>query len=168
MQKRKRQGKELTVYKRFTSTVDLIHEDFDMFDYRTAAKLMRVKNNDNELDIPEKFWYLATPYSKYPLGIEQAYLDAAKMTALLMEHKVFVFSPIVHTHTPAKYTTGNPLTSDYWFSLDEKYIMLSKGIIVCKMKGWEESEGIKKEVELANKLKLPVIYADYMVVPKLD
>ena len=42
--------------------------------------------------------YLATPYSKYPAGLQQAFVDAAKLAALLLRSGMNVYSPIAHTH----------------------------------------------------------------------
>ena len=48
------------------------------------------------------FWYLATPYSKFPGGLDAAYVEACKAQALLIKAGVPVFCPISHTHGPAR------------------------------------------------------------------
>lgn len=65
------------------------------------------------------YWYLASPYSKYPAGIEAAFQDICKQTALLIRHKIPVYSPIAHTHPvaihgeidPTRMTSGCRRTS---------------------------------------------------------
>lgn len=42
--------------------------------------------------------YLATPYSKYPRGIEAAFVDASRLAACLVRLGISVYSPIAHTH----------------------------------------------------------------------
>ena len=42
--------------------------------------------------------YLATPYSKFPGGIQAAFIDAACIAARLLRAGVKVYSPITHTH----------------------------------------------------------------------
>ena len=41
-------------------------------------------------------WYFGTPYSKYPAGIEAAFVEAAKQAAILMLEGYKLFVPITH------------------------------------------------------------------------
>ncbi len=45
-----------------------------------------------------RYWYLATPYSKYPGGPEPACHEACKAAAWLIRHDVRCYCPIAHTH----------------------------------------------------------------------
>ena len=144
---------------------DIFEVETEEFSFKSLVKL-----NDNSVDNPEKFWYLATPYGKYKEGRHNlAYLDAARMLALLEDNDIFVFCPITHYHL-ASYHTKNYAHDDgeHWNTKCLNWVRLSKGLIVCMMEGWEESEGIKKEIELANKLNLPVYYTHFLELPKFD
>ena len=44
------------------------------------------------------FWYLASPYSKYPEGTQAAFEMACWQAGLLIRAGVPVFSPIAHSH----------------------------------------------------------------------
>lgn len=113
-------------------------------------------------------WYLCTPYSKYEAGREQAYLDAAKMTMYLQENSIHLYCPIVHSHTPNKFVSNTKLNNnhDFWLTIDKKFVKHSRGLIVCKMQGWNESKGISIEIDYAKELGLPILYTNFMEIPK--
>ena len=103
------------------------------------------------------FWYLATPYSKHPRGIEAAYNEAVAAAVICIHAGVMVFSPIAHTHAIA--TVGElPGHYEQWSQLDEAMISAAVGVIVVQMDGWEQSSGIAAEVELAERIGKPVLY----------
>lgn len=104
--------------------------------------------------------YLATPYSKYPLGIEAAFKDAAKLTARLLRVKVRAYSPIAHTHPIALYGKVDPLDHGIWLPFDEAIMAKSDAMLVAKMDGWEESRGIKHEIEFFTAAGKPIYYLD--------
>jgi hypothetical protein len=80
------------------------------------------------------------------------------MAMFLEENEAFVFSPIAHSHGMSLYASNkNKFSHDFWLTIDFKYIKLSRGLIVCKMKGWEDSFGISKEIEFAKTLQKPII-----------
>lgn len=113
------------------------------------------------------FWYLATPYSKYPAGIEWAFIDACKETALLLRAGVPIFSPIAHTHPIAVHGNINPLDHEVWLPADRPMMDAACGLIVCKMETWEKSYGIGVEIETFKAAGKPVIYMTPGVVPEL-
>jgi hypothetical protein len=103
------------------------------------------------------FYYLATPYSKYPAGLDAAYRDAATAAAVCFRSGILVFSPIAHTHVISK--VGN-LSGGFerWAALDEAMIAASAGMIVVEMDGWQESVGITAEIEMCRRLGKSVHY----------
>lgn len=106
------------------------------------------------------FWYLATPYSKYEDGLELAFQRAAKATGYLLKNKVNVYSPIAHTHPIAIYGEIDPLDYNIWLPFDEIMMAKAKGMIVYKMKGWEESYGVDHEIKYFTKHNKPIVYMD--------
>lgn len=110
-------------------------------------------------------WYLATPYSKYPAGIEAAFRDAAKATADLLRAGVSVYSPIAHTHPVAVYGKVDPFDHDIWLPFDAAMMERADGIIVLKMTTWDESRGIAYEIEAFKAAGKPIVYLDYPVAP---
>lgn len=112
------------------------------------------------------FWYLATPYSKYPTGIEEAFRDACRQTAFLIAAGIRVYSPIAHTHPVAMHGNLDPLDHKIWLPADEPFMHAAKGLIVCKMQGWGESYGIGEEIKIFKKAEKPVIYMKPFTIPE--
>ena len=103
------------------------------------------------------FWYLATPYSKHPRGRGEAFGEACRETARLLEAGVFTFSPIAHTH-PIAELCELPTGFDFWEQLDRVMIDRSAGLIVCELESWAQSEGLTREIEYARAIGKPVIH----------
>lgn len=107
------------------------------------------------------FFYLATPYSKYPGGIDAAFEEACKATASLIRKGLRVYSPIAHTHPVAKYGGIDPYSHDIWLPADKPFMDAACGLIVCKMSGWQESRGLLHEVEVFTIANKPVLYMEW-------
>lgn len=91
--------------------------------------------------------YLATPYTRYPAGIERAFTDAAKLAARLLHAGVKVYSPIAHTHPLAVYGDLDPLDHSIWLPFDEAMMAKADVLIVARMEGWAASKGIAHEIQ---------------------
>ena len=104
--------------------------------------------------------YLATPYSKFPGGIKRAFVEASKLAARLMLAGVKVYSPIAHTHPLAVYGDIDPLDHYIWLPFDETMMTLASNLIVAHMHGWQESKGIKHEIEFFEKASKPIFDLD--------
>lgn len=104
------------------------------------------------------FWYLATPYSLYPTGIQAAFTDACHAAASLIRAGVPVFCPIAHTHPIAMVGEIDPLDHEIWLPADRPMMDAAKGLIVCKLYGWEESRGVAFEIETFKAAGKPILY----------
>ena len=113
------------------------------------------------------FWYLATPYSKYPAGIEAAFVVACQQTALLIRAGIPVYSPIAHTHPVAINGDLDPLDHEIWIPADMPLMRSALGLIVCKMETWDSSKGIGIEIVEFKKAGKPVVFMEQNVVPAL-
>ena len=104
------------------------------------------------------FWYLATPYSKYPHGRQDAFHMACEQAGLLTNAGIVVFSPIAHSHPLVEY--GGVKGTDFaaWERFDKAMIAASQGCIVCMATGWQESDGMEKEIALFKEARKPVVY----------
>lgn len=91
------------------------------------------------------YWYLATPYTRYALGIEEAFRAASMATADLIRLGVSVFSPIAHTHPVGIYGSIDPYDVDFWVKVDAPLMRAASGLIVFTMPGWAESKGVTHE-----------------------
>lgn len=103
------------------------------------------------------FFYLASPYSKYPGGIEAAHADVCMEAALLVRAGIPVYSPIAHTHPIAIHGDIDPFDHSIWLEADRTFMDAAQGLIVCEMEGWETSYGIGVEIEHFKKAGKPII-----------
>lgn len=104
--------------------------------------------------------YLATPYSRYPAGIDAAFRDAAALAARLLQNGIKVYSPIAHTHPLAIYGNIDPLDHAIWLPFDEAMMTASSALLVAQMRTWEVSRGIAHEIEFFAREEKPVFYLD--------
>jgi hypothetical protein len=100
--------------------------------------------------------YLATPYSKYPAGIEAAFRDAAALTGRLLVSGLRVYSPIAHTHPVAIYSGLDPFDHKIWLPFDEAMMRAADVLVVAHMDGWEESYGIAHEIKFFADARKPI------------
>lgn len=113
------------------------------------------------------FWYVASPYSKYPAGQEAAFREAARATAILTKHGIPAYSPISHTHPLAEHGDIDPLDHAFWMKADEPFMRAAKGLIVLTMEGWKQSVGVQFEIDEFVKAGKPVIYCAPGEIPEL-
>lgn len=113
------------------------------------------------------FYYLATPYSKYKAGIDEAWQEACRQTALLVRAGVPIYSPIAHTHPIAMLGGIDPLDHSLWLEADRALMDSAIGLIVCEMQGWQESYGIGEEVKHFERAGKPIYMMEPGIVPCL-
>ena len=65
-----------------------------------------------------------------------------------------------HTHPVAVYGGIDPYDHSIWIPADKPLMEAAHGLLVCKMKGWEESYGIKVEIEHFEAEGKPVHYLE--------
>lgn len=104
------------------------------------------------------YWYLATPYTRYPEGIEAAFIGASIGAATLIKLGVAVFSPIAHTHPVGIHGGIDPMDLDLWLKVDRPLMNAAHGLIVFKMESWETSRGVEHEVEVFGRAGKPIEY----------
>jgi hypothetical protein len=111
------------------------------------------------------FWYLATPYSKYPGGIEAAFHLAAENTAHLIRAGVPIYSPIAHTHPIAIHGGIDPLNHSIWLPADAPLMEAASGLIVLTAETWEASYGISVEIAAFKAAGKPIFFMVPGIVP---
>lgn len=105
------------------------------------------------------YWYLASPYSKYPNGTEAAFHDVCAVAARLLKNGVHVYSPIAHSHPIAQHGMDEK-DHETWLALDKHFVDASIGVMVVMLAGWEESYGVQKEIEWAKDAGKEVRYIE--------
>jgi hypothetical protein len=104
------------------------------------------------------FIYLATPYTKFKGGLEEANRLASKYAGTLLEAKLPVFSPIAHSHSIAVHANLAGKDHSIWMPLDFAFTEAAFALVVCKMQGWDESYGLGLEIDFFLKNKKPIYY----------
>ena len=104
------------------------------------------------------YWYLATPYSKYPAGLEAAFQMAAKAAAALVKAGVGVFSPIAHSHPIAIHGEIDAYSHEIWLPSDRPLMDAAKGMLIVTAAGYRESVGIQHEMEVFEAAGKPIMY----------
>lgn len=106
------------------------------------------------------FYYVGSPYSKYVDGLFMASEMVCKITAILTEKGIPVFSPIAHSHAVAFAGGLDPLDYEKWMALNRRLMAVAYGMIVVKLPGWEESVGVLEEIDTFHALGKPVHYLE--------
>lgn len=107
----------------------------------------------------DELWYLASPYTDYPGGIDKAAADVTKVAGALMSRGLIVFAPIVHGHavdSTCKLGKGH----SFWMRQCKQPFLRSHGLIVAQLPGWKESRGIDMEVGWAAEHDMPLFMLD--------
>lgn len=106
-------------------------------------------------------FYIATPYSQYAQGREQAWRDACAAAATLIKRGLFVFSPVAHSHPIAEFGDIDPLCHKTWMPLDLAMLDECAGLVVVMMPGWRESIGVQREIAHAIETDKSVCYLSW-------
>lgn len=110
-----------------------------------------------------KLIYLASPYSHPSAAVrEWRYQCNLRAAAMMMKEGYAVFSPIAHSHPIEKFLAPiNPdAMHDFWLAQDTEILKRCKEMFVLCIDGWQQSEGIKKEIVVAQEHGIPVFHKD--------
>lgn len=110
--------------------------------------------------IPYTFWYLATPYAKWPGGRDDAFAHAAALAGRILKKGIGVFSPIAHSHPLHINAPSLPDDHDFWLDFDKRFVDVAHGGFVADLPGWEESRGVTQEIEWFQKAGKPLMLLD--------
>lgn len=104
--------------------------------------------------------YLAFPYN-HPLESVRTrrFEEVCSIAAHLMRKGIYIFSPIAHTH-PIALAGDLPRGWEYWKTYDEVMIRACDELWIVTLDGWEESQGIKGEIEIAQSLGKVIKYVE--------
>ena len=93
--------------------------------------------------------YLAGPYSHPKREVrEDRFFRLNVIAAWLMERGFHVFSPISHTH-PIAIINHLPSEFKFWEQYDLLMLQHCTKLAVAQIPGWDQSEGVRREIELA-------------------
>jgi hypothetical protein len=106
--------------------------------------------------------YLASPYSSpYKWKRLQRFLEVAKAVGALKDRGIIAFSPICHSHPVTVHYLGDDhIAFDNWKDFDTEMIRRCDALWVLMLEGWDQSEGIKAELEIAKSLGKEILYLE--------
>lgn len=108
--------------------------------------------------------YLASPYSHpNPAVREQRYIMARIFTLWALQQPLPLFSPIVYGH---EFGSQLGYVFEAWKTLNDAMIRACEQVWVLRIDGWEDSRGVKHEIEFARSLGKPIIYVDAVEVAR--
>ena len=97
--------------------------------------------------LPQGLIYLATPYASYKPCRGTAYMHACQLAAKLMLLGVRIFCPIAHYHPIVVYGAGiDPVDHKFWDEQNTPFMVAASAMLIAKMPGWRESNGIAREI----------------------
>lgn len=105
-----------------------------------------------------KLFYLASPYSHPEQAVrDERFKVVQKATIdLLLEHNLFLFSPIAYNHPMVEFDL--PTDWNFWQEYDKAFVDHCDALVVLKIDGWEKSVGVAAEVEYSKEIGVPVLY----------
>ena len=103
--------------------------------------------------------YLACPYtSDDPLTTKFRVSCVDRVAANMMSKGMTVFSPLSGSHPISKRVPEGGNTWEFWERQDIPFLMACDKIVVLKLHGWEDSQGVTDEIAVAKELGLIVEY----------
>lgn len=120
------------------------------------------------MQFPHGFFYLASSYTKHPLGRDVAFTRASMAAGWLVRQGVHVFSPIAHSHPIAEQMPEEMNTYSVWLPLDKSIAEHATGLIILCEPHWEESHGVGEELRWFKAHKKPIFFLPWplpIIVP---
>jgi hypothetical protein len=104
--------------------------------------------------------YLASPFTKYRLGIEAAFIEISRIAGRLVGRGLDVYSPIAHSYPLALHGGLDVLDQDLWTKVDAPFVAMCSELYVAKMDGWQSSSGVQHEVQEFLNAGKPIYFVD--------
>jgi hypothetical protein len=104
--------------------------------------------------------YLAGPYAHVYEHMKcRRYEQLTFVTAMLLRSGTTVYSPITHCH-PLAQQYDMPRDHSFWLNHDLAILARCDKLLVLRLEGWENSIGLRREIEFANEKNIPIEYID--------
>ncbi|MCG9133149.1 DUF1937 family protein [Candidatus Poribacteria bacterium] len=103
--------------------------------------------------------YFANPYRhKNPNVMQHRFETMRTITAQIIQEQNYIipFTPVVYTHDLSQYCEDD----QDWVQWDLQFLAKCDAMVVITLDGWEESEGVQKEIEYCKENEIPIMYLD--------
>lgn len=115
-----------------------------------------------------KLGYLASPISSPSKTVRlDRYMAALGATVSLTKSGWRVFCPHVHWCDAAE-NLGLPEDWDFWGPVSKTFLLHCDYLLVLTTDGWNDSQGVRQEIQWARERKLPVGLTDGIVTFELE
>lgn len=123
-----------------------------------ASQFWIMKQKKGEIQMPKERIYLAGMYSDPEPDVREQRTKRLSVAAgLLMKQGCLVFSPISHSAFIVDHVDGMPSSSEFWLEQCDSYLKhWTTKVLVLPNGNWWESVGVRHEIILAKKLRIPV------------
>jgi hypothetical protein len=103
--------------------------------------------------------YVAAPYTHADLNVvKQRMLVFANVMAKLIADGEHPVSPLMNHFLTDYVETSFPLTWDYWQEYSLALLKNCTEMYVITVDGWDQSTGVRAEIEMAERMLIPVTY----------
>ena len=106
--------------------------------------------------------YLASPYSGTDQEQEERFHAVCRVAGKLINEGHVVYSPIAHSHPIAQAFPDIGFDWKAWKRINTTFLEWADEVWVLMIDGWEESKGIKAEMEIAKEARKPVV----LIIPQ--
>lgn len=131
---------------------------------------MKISVKERQLPEKPKSYYLACPYSSPKDSVRWMRQElASNVAASFMSKDIVVFSPITHGHFISAHLPDQ-IAHDHEFWMRQCLPLVEWADVFCllPLKGWRESRGIQRELELARSLSKPIIVVQLLGIPSCE
>lgn len=112
------------------------------------------------IPVPVPLHYLASPYShRDPVVMEARRVAACKKAGELIAAGVAVISPIAHNVAVLR-EVGGATGWVHWEKQDIALLQACRRLLVLRLPGWDDSEGVAAEMAAARRCGLEVDFID--------
>jgi hypothetical protein len=128
-----------------------------------GPKKSKSDKRDEKISIllERKIVFISSPYSHPDDEIRESnFKIVSKLAAELNSKGIVAVSPITYGHTLLNFKEM-PTDWEFWKEFCLTFLEKSSEVIVYKMPGWENSRGMKEEIEFAKNLNIPIRYMEY-------
>jgi hypothetical protein len=102
--------------------------------------------------------YLAGPYSSTQIHIrDRRYHQLSFVAAQLIKRGELVYSPVTACHNIAM-DYELPTDAEFWLRQNLAFLSRCDRMYVLCLEGWEQSIGVKREIEFATERNIPIEY----------